>query len=264
MKFICTILLALLLFSCNKPEPKAPSAQSMLPEEEKRKVFSSLMDTTKKYTYLKLDRLFRDFYSTYYPDNARALKNYSQLAEARYYYRLNEELINPEKIVRSRKWARCVIFWSWSKGPHIIEIEKKQDNYFLTTKVVTPPAYYTINDEFKSIPYKEDKRTIGSDTANAFFNYISASRIITDSTKYPRAILLDGSRYYLEVIMNCRYVKINLTDAYHTWRRILDKDDNRFSTVMDGCDSLFKSTPLGKSFWEDYYRKNVDDDPETN
>lgn len=261
------LLISILFFACyQRQETLAPSAKSLLPDKEKRKVFSSIVDNIKDNRYnIIIDSLFRNFYAEYYPENDGALENYNKKGEAIYYYSLNEDLISPRKIASPRIWARCVIHWAWEDDAHVVEIEKKGDNYIVINKIITKPDSFTYTDRFKDI-YRPIEDSIMLDPVKGalFFNGIKSSKILNDTFKYPRAMVLDGSSYYFETIINCRYVKLCISDAYYAARHYNSVDEIKFDRIMDACNMLFYSTPTGKAYFKDYYRKNLDFDPETN
>ncbi|UPT65476.1 MAG: hypothetical protein M0D57_13080 [Sphingobacteriales bacterium JAD_PAG50586_3] len=248
------LLISVLFFACyQRQETIAPSAKSLLTDAEKRKVFTSIVDTLKVNSYSIIDSLFQNFYAEYYPENDGALENYNKKGEAIYYYSLNEDLISPRTIVSPRVWARCVIHWAWEEEAHIVEIEKTGDSYLVRNKFITKPDSFTFNDRFKDVfIITEDSIKLDPVKGSLFFSGIKSSGILNDTLKYPRAMVLDGSRYYFETIINCRYVKLCISDAYHAARHYNSVDENKFDRIMDAIDMLFYSTPMGKSYFKNY------------
>ncbi len=240
MKIFLSTFLALLLFACSNT--KEETSKSLLPDEEKRRIFYAIADTTKNARVIRLKR-FYDFYKEYYPNNIGAYANYKDAAAI--YYSLNEELINPEshKIDCSRQWMRCLIMHPFDNFPKLISLEKKGEHYLLKTKVDSTIFNLDYNFRFSG---EESSREIDANMAIGVFHYIKSLGILSDTTKYGRASVLDGSSYYFESIIDGEYIKINLFDGYIALERRNPESKNRFLFMMKICNALYDSSAIGK------------------
>jgi hypothetical protein len=263
---LTTLLLLILGFSaCERRIELDKQPKSALTEDAKRRAFYLWADTM----HIDNDTInqFKSFYTEYYPDNVEVLKNYNEI-DAITYYAFNEELINPNKVDKSRTWMRCNIEWPFGYNDNVISLEKIGHTYYLNAKVVNTMDSFAITGKYKYLfPGEESTQVLDSSYASNFFNYIQSSGILTDTTNgkelYKGVHLLDGSYYGFEAMVGGKYINKNLYVA--TVNSHYGKDKSKgdiFKSIMRKCDELLDSTAIGKrrtKAIDDYYKAHPEE-----
>lgn len=207
MKQTGLLLLVAILLGCNTPsteeiaKQKADSIRlhnALLPEAEKRKICKDRVRDPEEFDYTK-HLMFEDFFKQYYPADSSALKNYGT-GLTQELYSLNEELINPDRVVKKEKWFRLFMYPTFYNS-FILKVEKiKWGEYLFTYKLSRMDGYYSVGTLFQYSEIPKD-----STMFTTLFSILDKFSFMHNYSDPKRCMVQDGNLWQFEYFDGKKY-----------------------------------------------------------
>jgi len=206
MKLTGILLLAIIVLGCNTTSPEEKAKQkadsiklhnALLPDAEKRQICKDRVRDPSEFDYTK-HLTFNSFFKQYYPYDSLALKNYGD-GITQELYNLQEELINPNYIVKKEKWFRLYVCRTFYNS-FILRVEKDNGVYLLTYKLSRMSGYESVGTLFQYSGNASDNTMLVSlfsmlDKFSFSHNYSNPKQCAVQHGTLYQFEYYDGKRY---------------------------------------------------------------------